>query len=516
MRINTNISAMNAHRQLGINTNLGAKSMEKLSSGLRINRAGDDAAGLAISEKMRGQIRGLTQASRNAQDGISLIQTAEGALNETHSILQRMRELAVQSATDTNTQVDRAEIQKEVDQLAAEITRIADTTEFNTQKLLEGSFQAKIHIGANEGQNMDLTIGDMRADAMGVSGSGAGNANFQITASAGTTDDVSVDVLPDGDSTFKVVDFGENKVVCGEHNVRYGLENEDGEIVAVATKSAQNFAFLQEGVSLSNLELDGQLQNAAHLTGGTTAISFDEAVRSGEVVVKGAVDGAATDITATASVKIEGLATGTYTVVVEADTDDYQQYFEGITFDADATSDHFTGVLLNEDGQAVAVRLAVGVNGADGNQWFDVSSLDLEQAADAAGDFDNVAEADVVMTTDAGNLTGGETLVIRAEGGIDVSSQEAADKAITVLDAAIERVSAERSALGANQNRLEHTIANLGTSAENLAAAESRIRDVDMAAEMMEFTKQNILNQAATAMLAQANNVPSTVLQLLG
>ncbi|NMB40560.1 MAG: flagellin, partial [Firmicutes bacterium] len=161
MRINTNISALNAHRQLGINTERGAGAMEKLSSGLRINRAGDDAAGLAISEKMRGQIRGLTQASRNAQDGISLIQTAEGALNETHSILQRMRELATQSATDTNTLVDRAEIQKEIDQLAEELTRIADNTEFNTQNLLGGEFRATFHIGANEAQNIKLEINAM-------------------------------------------------------------------------------------------------------------------------------------------------------------------------------------------------------------------------------------------------------------------------------------------------------------------------------------------------------------------
>ncbi|NLP37362.1 MAG: flagellin, partial [Firmicutes bacterium] len=170
MRINNNLMALNTHRQLGLGNTAAAKSMEKLSSGYRINRAGDDAAGLAISEKMRGQIRGLTQASRNAQDGISLIQTAEGALNETHAILQRMRELAVQSATDTNTNVDRNEIQAEIDQLAAELTRIAETTEFNTQNLLGGMFKAKFHIGANQGQNVDLEINSMSAAALEVAG----------------------------------------------------------------------------------------------------------------------------------------------------------------------------------------------------------------------------------------------------------------------------------------------------------------------------------------------------------
>ncbi|MGE5543441.1 MAG: flagellin, partial [Bacillota bacterium] len=170
MRINHNIAALNTYRQLSNNNIMGNKSLEKLSSGLRINRAGDDAAGLAISEKMRGQIRGLDMASKNAQDGISLIQTAEGALNETHSILQRMRELAVQSASDTNTISDRAEIQKEVNQLAEEISRIGKTTEFNTQKLLTGKYEGTFHIGANEQQNLKLTIADMRGFALGVTG----------------------------------------------------------------------------------------------------------------------------------------------------------------------------------------------------------------------------------------------------------------------------------------------------------------------------------------------------------
>ncbi|WP_083573855.1 flagellin N-terminal helical domain-containing protein [Rossellomorea aquimaris] len=172
MRINHNIAALNTYRQLSTANGAQSKSMEKLSSGLRINRAGDDAAGLAISEKMRGQIRGLDMASKNAQDGISLIATAEGALNETHSILQRMRELAVQSANDTNTDTDRAELQKEVDQLAEEVTRISNNTEFNTQNLLGGQFDGTFHIGANEGQNLNLTIDAMDAFTLGVAATG--------------------------------------------------------------------------------------------------------------------------------------------------------------------------------------------------------------------------------------------------------------------------------------------------------------------------------------------------------
>ncbi|MEK3994151.1 flagellin [Psychrobacillus sp. FSL K6-2365] len=270
MRINHNIAALNTHRQLTTNNGSASKNIEKLSSGLRINRAGDDAAGLAISEKMRGQIRGLDMAAKNAQDGISMIQTAEGALNETHSILQRMRELAVQSSNDTNTTADREAMQAEVTSLTAEIDRISGTTEFNTKKLLDGTIgNVNLQVGANSGQSMQFTISNMGSGSLGV----------------GTID----------------------------------------------------------------------------------------------------------------------LAT-----------------------------DHATSTA-----------------------------------------------------------------------------------AVDTINAAIEQVSTERSSLGAIQNRLEHTINNLGTSSENLTAAESRIRDVDMAKEMMSFTKNNILTQASQAMLAQANQQPQGVLQLL-
>ncbi|OPZ91434.1 MAG: Flagellin [Firmicutes bacterium ADurb.Bin419] len=269
MRINNNLMAMNAHRQLKVNSSNQEKSLEKLSSGYRINRAGDDAAGLSISEKMRAQIRGLQKGSSNAQDGISLIQTAEGALNETHEILQRMRELSVQAANDTNVSKDRSAIALEIDELQQEVTRIAQKTQFNTQTLLSGGISNKIiQIGANKGETLSITIATMTAAKLSVS-------------------------------------------------------------------------------------------------------------------------------------------------------------------------------------------------------------------------------------------------------GLSVASSAAAQSAVEKINAAINTVSAERARLGAKQNRLEHTIKNLDTAAENLQASESRIRDVDMAKEMMSFTKNNILNQAATAMLAQANQAPQSVLQLL-
>jgi len=345
MRINHNIAALNTYRQLTGNTNSTSKSLEKLSSGLRINRAGDDAAGLAISEKMRSQIRGLDTASRNANDGISLIQTAEGALNETHSILQRMKELAVQAANDTNTTEDRAEIQKEIDQLTAEITRIADQTEFNTKKLLDGTMASKVNYGTLD------------------------------------PDDVTV-------------------------------------VVAPGTPPA-------EGTYTVAIDTDGVVSVTASDSSVVTSlfeVSFDD------------------------SLDLSSGVSGTITV----------------------------------DNKQTSI-FHIGANKGQ-NTSLSINKMDAES-----------------LGVNALNLT----------------SQKTADEAITTIDNAISKVSSQRAALGAMQNRLEHTINNLGTAAENLTAAESRIRDVDMAKEMMEFTKNNILSQASQAMLAQANMQPQSVLQLL-
>ena len=214
---------MFCNRQLGVDQSNGAKSMERLSSGMRINRAGDDAAGLAISEKMRGQIRGLKQAARNAHDGISLIQTAEGALNETHSILQRMRELANQASTDTNTLTDRKEIQREINQLLVEINRIAEQTEFNTLKLLDGTYSSKVfHIGANADQKMDVTISDMGTSAIGTAGRTGGGAS----ATPGTPATGSVDA---GGTTATVTLTGPENDTCNGWTVTFTQSGDDGD-----------------------------------------------------------------------------------------------------------------------------------------------------------------------------------------------------------------------------------------------------------------------------------------------
>ena len=423
MRINNNLMAMNAYRQLGVTNNAGAKAMEKLSSGYRINRAGDDAAGLAISEKMRAQIRGLNQASRNAQDGISLIQTAEGALNETHAILQRMRELAVQSSTDTNVEIDRGALQDEMTQLVAELDRISNTTEFNTQKLLDGSFSGKFQIGANEGQNIGLQINKMNAANLGLvttnsieDGSTTGNTNNALLADGIYTLDDSGNIKDTQGNT--VATFADNKITVGTTDV------------VTLTKAA-----LAEGATIT---ISG---NGAKFDVKNSLAAANDSNNLGE------------------------LAPGKYEI---------------------------SGKNVIKDDKVVGA-----FDGTEGSKKITINDKDI-------------SEADLGFLANA--LDDGDSFTIN---GSDVSSRANAEGSITTINNAIEQVSKERSKLGAMQNRLEHTIKNLDTSAENLQASESRIRDVDMAQEMMEFTKNNILQQAATAMLAQANMAPQGVLQLL-
>jgi len=510
MRINNNLMAMNTHRQLGVAGNNGAKSMEKLSSGYRINRAGDDAAGLAISEKMRGQIRGLGQASRNAQDAISLVQTAEGALNETQAILQRMRELAVQSSTDTNVDVDRDALQNEINQLATEITRISETTEFNTQSLLSGDFKGTFHIGANEGQNMKLEIGDMSAQALKVSGSGEGKATFELEATdeADFIATANTNAISAGENEFNVVEL-DNIAMADGTIANYGLSNEAGDIVAVST-DGQEYEFLDDAYSVGNLALQ---------TPTASSIDFGHDVTSGKVTFTATDDGTnydLTNITATsATINVEGLATGDYTV---ADFDS-SVHLTDVSFHAtNSAADSIEQVLLDADNNVVAVKF----NDADSSTYvtagdfYAISDLDLTADVGGTAELDDTVIAsgvDALFTKD--DFAEGDSFSVKADGGIDISTQETASAAITTINDALESVSAERSKLGAVQNRLEHTIKNLDTSAENLQASESRIRDVDMAKEMMEQTKQQILQQASTAMLAQANTAPQTVLQLL-
>ena len=482
MIINHNMMAMNTHRQLGMNNIAGQKSIEKLSSGFRINRAGDDAAGLAISEKMRGQIRGLNQASRNSQDAISLIQTAEGALNESHSILQRMRELAVQSATDTNVGVDRNEIQKEVDQLAKEITRISNTTEFNTQNLLAGGLSNTFHIGANQGQNVALSIGAMDATALGVAGD---LYNDSLTTSA--TGASSIGNASKNLDGYKVA-TGTTEAATNDATASKSNSNGGAGDITGTYDGARDASFT---VKIDTVDGGTGAVTAASISrdGGTTYETI--AVDAGKVTVDG--------LTLTIAADTENAIGDTYSFSATAE---YKQVFLTDSSDVQIGS---TVKVYNDMTSATIGSAATG-------ETIDVNFAYASLTASAS---DAISRATTASTSAVVSATGNVMTEAVTYKGVDVSSQVAADKAITTIQTAIETVSAERSKLGAMQNRLEHTIKNLDTSSENLQASESRIRDVDMAKEMMEFTKNNILQQAATAMLAQANNAPQAVLQLL-
>lgn len=450
MRINNNIMSMNTHRQLGLANTSGAKSMEKLSSGFRINRAGDDAAGLSISEKMRGQIRGLNQASRNGQDSISLIQTAEGALNETHAILQRMRELSVQASNDTNTATDRGEIQKEIDQLTSEIDRIANTTEFNTKKLING--------GAAVGTTVTGEAAD-QINVLGGSGDTKVDATVTITAFTVATADTSSATT----ATF-------------------------------ATKNAtlaDDSAITINGIAF-NFDSSNTVQDALDtINGAGIGVTATHNDMQG-IVIKSDTVGSKSDL------QISGLANS----FLGADT---------ITQGVDATITATDVATYTADGNKITVQagdakgLEFTVSGATGAATITVDSNGGLNMQIGANENQN-------MYIGIGDMRAAALGV----NSIDVSTPTSAGNAITTINDALEKVSAERSKLGAYQNRLEHTIKNLDNTAENLQAAESRIRDVDMAKEMMEFTKNNILQQASTAMLAQANAAPQAVLQLLG
>lgn len=493
MRINHNIAALNTYRQLSANQMLGNKSLERLSSGLRINRAGDDAAGLAISEKMRGQIRGLDQAVRNAQDGISLIQTAEGALNETHSILQRMRELAVQSANDTNTATDRVEIQKEVDQLAIEITRVANNTEFNTQTLLNGAIkstglgESTFQIGANASQSLSINIHAMDAKSLGVSRDTLeGTLSGAVKVSA-----VEIDSINKGTA-----------IVNG------------ASLTLSADATAAKTTWTAADTGLTAMTISSKTNSSAY-NDYTLTITKSGGAGADPAVT---VDGKSITIT---------LASDAAGVTAAALNNAFTT--AGLDLEADLDA---TGVAAKTDLAASTAGLGddevkLMFNSEDLIVKNDVTTATFTSAANKGLTFtfdgttlDGTVAATVTIVDDkatAATFAAGEkTADAVTKAGIDVSTQQKADVAITEIQKAIETVSTERSKLGAYQNRLEHTINNLGTSSENLSAAESRIRDVDMAKEMMEFTKMNILSQAATAMLAQANMQPQMVLQLLG
>jgi flagellin len=484
--INTNMASINAQSNLNNTQKMVQSSLAKLSSGYRINSAADDAAGLAISEKMRGQISGLNQASSNAQGAISLIQTGEGGLNETTSILQRMRELAVQSASDTNTASDRTKIQGETDQLAKEITRISNTTEFNTQNLLAGGFNGTFQIGANQGQNVNLSVNAMDSNSLGV----AGKINTQ-----GATTAVG------GVSTVTAIGNGLTAQTYKLATTVTAATTAANATTAAGSTGAANTTGTIGGAYTGSADAQLQIRVDTALAGAPTAISasFDGGKTFGSSVAYSAAMNIGNGLTFTKDIGV---------------------YAAGNIESTSFTADAYTAQLQTAGGANVGA--AVSINraqttatvgdatvGATMNIGFTAAGI----SAAGSANFQVVSSS---ASTGATTSNGIVTTAANTVAGLDVSSQGTANLAITAIDNAINTVSTERSKLGAMQNRLEHTITNLGTSSNNMTAAESNIRDVDMAAEMSKFTKNQVLAQAGVSMLAQANQAPQTLLKLLG
>ena len=490
MRIQHNIAALNSYRNLTGNNNAVAKNLEKLSSGYRINRAGDDAAGLAISEKMRAQITGLNTAQKNAQDGVSLVQTAEGALTEVHSMLNRMVELADQSANGTyDNEVDRANLQKEIASLKDEIDRIADSTNFNGINLLDGSLSAA------------------KLDVKSASIAGKG-ITPTVNAATGTTSAFAVKAGADGTKQTLTVEYADESGTLHEVEVEYTSGNSaaanDTAILGALQKSELASVFDITSDKAGNFTLTSKVggENGAKLTG----ISTTDAT-SADVVKAGAVTKGKNE-TVTLTNGAQNIAAGD-TIVLNGKTYEFvantssKPKTEGATAIVVGVDDDATIANLNTALENAGVKATKAGANLVLSATKDGAALTL-QIGDTSEDFNqmNVSVGD--MHTDALGIA-----------DIDISTQAGAKAAVDKIKSAINSVSSTRGDLGAIQNRLEHTINNLSVTAENMTAAESRIRDVDMANEMMAYTKNNILVQSSQAMLAQANQLPQGVLQLL-
>lgn len=530
MVVRTNTMSVNAYRQLGMNSSSVSKSLEKLSSGFRINRAGDDASGLAISEKMKAQINGLEQASANSQDGISLIQTAEGATTEIHNMLNRMVTLATKSANGTiRDEVDRQAIQTEVDALNTEITRIAKSTNFNGINLLDGYLSSK---GASGAAGIPSIKGlAMAENAATATTSKTGGFNSLTTAATADTKlDYTFEYEVGGklQSATVSITIGTGAAIKGGSGATTTGAN-DGKHTDTQLATAVKKELEALGISEHfNITVDG--------ADGAAELKFESKVKGED----GARVLTATGNGASATATPPTTAAGATTVVKGANA--YQSIDMGVpgmekkiftiggkkfafaqaadvkTFDPDVTVVETAGgtpadaeitQMVNQIEKQTGYRPAIAGDGqtlqfkAPTGAGKSIGGLTL-QVGDTNEDFNHV-------TVSVDDLT--------AEGigtaGLDVSTQKTAGTAIDTIKAAINQVSTNRGNLGALQNRLEYTINNLDATNENMTAANSRIRDTDMAKEMMNYTKMNILSQAAQAMLAQANQQPQSILQLL-
>jgi len=551
--VNTNVMSLNAQRQLGKTQAASNQAMERLSSGLRINSAKDDAAGLAISTGMNSQIKGLTQAVRNSNDGISMAQTAEGAMDEMTNILQRMRELSVQSANDTNSSSNRQAIQEEVDQLHDELDRIANTTEFNGKKLLDGSAgTATLQIGANEGQTLSFSIDSVSTNDLGLNGGlnkGELNGGRVAGATTGTAGEmlvngVDIPASESGSATdiAKAINLktAETGVTASAYNVIQGSDESttvtgvtNGMTIQVGTNSA-----VELGATSS---MDSLVETINRDVSGVTASLGDNGELimtndTGEDIIVGGGQGAST-----------GVTDGTYTGYVALDSADDKAISVTGTATANAGFTVANGADAITGGVATTANITeadeLQINGVDigpatlatdadviahVNSYSDQTGVTISGTAAAGYQFsaeDGVGiEVTSSASTQAGRTAALTTLGMQSEMGgkvidslgTNVSTMNSASNTITKVDDALSKISSSRAGLGAIQNRLDSTISNLENVSQNLSASNSRIQDADFASETSNMSKAQILQQAGTSMLSQANSSAQSVLSLLG
>ena len=505
MVVQHNMQAANANRMLNVTTSAQSKSTEKLSSGYRINRAADDAAGLTISEKMRKQIRGLDQASTNAQDGVSSVQTAEGALTEVHSMLQRMNELATQAANGTNSKdSDRQAIQDEIDQLTTEIDRVSETTKFNETYLLKGdkgtkTINMKAHDAGLKGELTDngdgtatFTMSELNTgDKVSIAGKtytiGSSEADAKALIEAPATGTVDVKI---GDKTFKITNAGE--VQDADGNQLY-VKTQDGAGNTAATFSTTAelttaAKFDKGGTPTDNNKVTvGNLKD--YVSGGTTVkVGTKSATAMVDAGTDGVDDNDATVITKEKAYELAGNA------LLQANS----------IGDTKGNAE-----VKNADGTALSHAAGAG------NGSFKIKVGKADVANSLAFSLHVGADADMTNKIQV-NIDAMDSASLGIKGlNVKDDSGNAATYAVDAISDAISKVSSQRSSLGAVQNRLEHTINNLDNVVENTTTAESRIRDTDMAEEMVNYSKNNILAQAGQSMLAQANQSNQGVLSLL-
>ena len=547
MRIQHNIMAMNAYRNYTNNTSALSKNLEKLSSGYKINRAGDDAAGLAISEKMRAQITGLETAQKNAKDGISLVQTAEGALTEVHDMLNRMVELADQSANGTyDNETDRANLQKEVQQLKDEINRIADSANFNGIKLLDGSMDAE---GIGGGANMSVNFGSVTAYEAGVS-------------NADPTFSVSLDGLSlkaNASSGSLVLNVGGQNITLNFSGATKGSAVSLGSLSLAA--SSVTLGGIKYDISVPQGSLTFEMASSVVLTAGMTLNpSFEvkvgnatgASIESGlinkgtQVITSGVIGGAEKMATATFEITKDMLANGatikigdqTFTIDYSKSKDeatgttigvkdlltkdgqlDNAAIDEVITRITDAGQNNALFTIGNNGNNQITLQSKTGLNSATYATLDTADEIKKQVAVNAPTQPGKALTLQIGDTSDSFNRLSVSIQDMHVDSlgieDLDISTQAGAQSAVDKIKAAINTVSSVRGTLGATQNRLDHTINNLSVMTENIQDAESTIRDTDVADEMMAYTKNNILIQSAQAMLAQANQVPQGVLQLL-